>query len=264
MKERPLISVLMGIYNCSDTLEEAVECIIQQTYNNWELIMCDDCSTDNTFEIAKALEAKDHRIHVFRNKSNLTLAPTLNHCLRHAIGQYVARMDGDDVCSRERFEKELEFLEQHSEYALVSCQMNLFDSKGIYKVIKYMETPTKESLVRSSQFCHAGSMMRSDTLRLLGGYSEEKSCYRVEDYNLWVRLYAAGYMGYNLQEPLYSMRDDRNAVKRRTFSNRLNESRVKILACKEYDMRKVYYKYAMIPIIKAFIPTALYRIAHRK
>lgn len=264
MDERPLISVLMGIYNCAGTLEEAVESILNQTYDNWELIMCDDCSTDNTLEVAKRIALKDKRICVIGNDTNRTLAPTLNYCLQFARGNYIARMDGDDICSSDRFEKELIFLEKHPEYAVVSCQMNLYDSEGIYRVINYKEMPIKKNLVHNSSFCHAGCMMRTNVLKELGGYSEAKTCKRVEDYDLWVRMYASGYKGYNLQEPLYSMRDDRNAVRRRTFSNRLNESRVKILACKELELGLAQYRYAIIPIVKALIPTVFYRFFHRK
>ena len=78
MNKEPLVSVLMGIYNCSDTLEEAVNCIINQTYTNWELIMCDDCSTDNTYEKALEIAKKDKRIKVIKNEKNITLAPALN------------------------------------------------------------------------------------------------------------------------------------------------------------------------------------------
>ena len=109
METRPLISVLMGVYNCADTLEEAVQCMIDQSYTNWELIMCDDCSTDNTLQVALSLASKDSRIRVLRNEENQTLAPTLNKCLDVAQGEYIARMDGDDICPPERFEKELDF-----------------------------------------------------------------------------------------------------------------------------------------------------------
>ena len=106
----PQISVLMGIYNCADTLEEAVNSIINQTFNDWELIMCDDCSTDNTLEVAQKIAEKDSRIKVIKNEKNLTLAPTLNRCIEVASGKYVARMDGDDICDPTRFEKEIEIL----------------------------------------------------------------------------------------------------------------------------------------------------------
>lgn len=264
MNDKPLISVLMGIYNCAETLEEAVACIINQTYEKWELIMCDDGSGDNTFEVAQKLAEKDCRIHVIKNETNRTLAPSLNHCLQYAKGEYIARMDGDDVCDVDRFEKELAFLEANHNFALVSSWMYLYDSAGIYRTIYYRENPNKEQLLHGSQFCHAGCMMRTDVLRELGGYSEKKTRNRVEDYDLWVRLYAAGYKGYNLQEVLYYMRDDRNATKRRTLSNRLNESRVIMQACRLFHFGIAKYAYTVLPIIKAVVPTAVYRVIHRK
>ena len=88
------ISVLMGIYNCADTLEQAVASIRNQTYTNWELILCEDGSSDNTFEVAQMLAAEDNRIVLLRNEKNLGLNATLNRSLSVATGEYVARMDG--------------------------------------------------------------------------------------------------------------------------------------------------------------------------
>lgn len=264
MNKKPLISILMGIYNCSDTLEEAVQCIVNQTYENWELIMCDDCSLDDTYEVAKKLAEQEPRIVLIRNEKNMTLAPTLNKCLAVARGTYIARMDGDDCCDKQRLEKELEFLEKNKEFSLVSCQMLLFDSEGVYRTISHMCEPQKKDFPERSQFCHAGCMMKTNVMRALGGYSEEKSRKRVEDYDLWVRLYHAGYRGYNLQEPLYAMRDDRHAKKRRNWINRVNESRVKYQACKLFDLPLPYYRYMIIPIIKWLTPGFVYNIAHRK
>ena len=88
------ISVLMGIYNCASTLEEAVSCIQAQSYTDWELIMCDDGSADNTLAAAQQLAAQDTRIKVLCNDHNMGRAATLNRCLGEAKGKYVARMDG--------------------------------------------------------------------------------------------------------------------------------------------------------------------------
>ena len=264
MDRGPLISVLMGIYNCADTLEEAVECIINQTYTNWELILCDDCSTDKTSEVAAILAERDKRIVLLKNKTNMTLAPTLNKCLDVAQGKYVARMDGDDICSKDRFENEMLFLENHPEYALVSCQMNLFDKEGIYRVITHMEEPEKKDFVFRSQFCHAGCMMRTEVMKYLGGYCVDRKRQRVEDYDLWVRMYETGYKGYNLQKALYSMRDDRNAMKRRNFHNRMNEARVKYYVCRNFKLPIKDYVYILVPIVKYFIPVSLYNKAHKK
>ena len=101
MQNKPLISVIMGIYNCADTLEEAINCIINQTYTNWELIMCDDCSNDDTYKVAQKIASKDTRIKVLKNEKNLTLAPTLNKCLEVVNGKYVAK--GEVVVIEESF-----------------------------------------------------------------------------------------------------------------------------------------------------------------
>ena len=260
----PKVSVLMGIYNCADTLEEAVQCIIDQTYKNWELILCDDCSTDGTMDVALSLAERDKRIIVLKNPQHLTLAPALNYCLSAAHGEYAARMDGDDLCAKDRFEKELSFLQEHPEYALVSCQMSLFDKNGIYRVISYKDEPQKKDFAVKSQFCHAGCMMRTDVLKRLNGYSISKNRERVEDYDLWIRMYEAGYKGYNLQESLYSMRDDRNALKRRTFQNRMNEARVKYCACRKFKLSIKNYIYCVLPLVKWFIPKSLYSKIHKK
>ena len=263
MRENPMISVIMGIYNCAETLETAVECIINQTYTNWELIMCDDCSNDDTLRVAMKLAEKDKRIIILKNEENITLAPSLNKCLMVARGQYIARMDGDDLCAKDRFEKELSFLERFPEYAMVSCQMELFDKAGTYRIISHKQEPKGKDLVYRSQFCHAGCMIRTSVMRELGGYRVNKSCQRVEDYDLWVRMYAKGYKGYNLQEPLYSMRDDRNALNRRNFRNRLNECKVKWQVCKELRLPITNYPQIVVPIIKWLLPRAIYKFAHR-
>lgn len=257
------VSVLMGIYNCAYTLEEAVNSIINQTFTDWELIMCDDCSTDNTLAVAQELAKKDSRIKVIKNEKNLTLAPTLNRCLEVASGKYVARMDGDDVCDPTRFEKEFKVLESHDCYAIVSCNMNLYDNGGIYRVIKYKEVPQKQDFITGSQFCHAGCMVRTEAIKAVNGYSESMDYKRVEDYDLWVRMYRAGYIGYNIQEPLYSMRDDRNALSRRTFESRKNEARVVKNVYKWFNMPKKNVIYVIVPIIKWFVPNCVYKYIHK-
>ena len=97
------ISVLMGIYNCEDTLVSAVRSIQNQTYGNWELILCDDGSADGTFALAEQLAKKDGRIVLLKNERNLGLNKTLNRCLAAATGEFVARMDGDVESLPHRF-----------------------------------------------------------------------------------------------------------------------------------------------------------------
>ena len=263
MDNNPLVSVLMGIYNCADTLEEAVDCIVNQTYTNWELIMCDDCSTDNTYQVACEIAAKDNRIRVIRNEKNLTLAPTLNNCLAEARGEYCARMDGDDRCAVDRFEKEVNYLKCHPEIAVVSCNMALYDENGIYGEVKYPEYPQKEHFVQFSPICHAGSMSRTEVLRELNGYRTDKSVERIEDYDLWFRMYSMGYKAYGIQETLYSMREGRNAIKRKKLKYRVTEYNLRKKAFKEFNLPKKYCLDIIRPLIIGLTPSFVYSIIHR-
>ena len=258
------ISILMGIYNCEKTLSEAIEAVLAQTYTNWELILCDDGSKDGTILLAEDYTIKyPGKIFLLKNEKNMGLNFTLNRCLKYATGEYVARMDGDDTCSPFRFEKELEYLEENPGITLVSCNMEQYDEEGVFGVVEYKENPILKDFLRGSQFCHAGCMIRTNILKELGGYTVSDKFLRVEDYELWVRLYLAGHKGYNLQEVLYSMRDDRNATKRRTFKNRVNESRVIRKICREGRFSVFTYFYALIPLIKWFVPRFIYQRLHR-
>ena len=108
----PLVSIIMGAYNCENTIYDCMESILKQTYENWEFIICDDCSSDHTLEILKKYEKNDKRIHILHNEKNMRLAASLNRCLEVAHGKYVARMDADDISMPDRLEKQVEFLQK--------------------------------------------------------------------------------------------------------------------------------------------------------
>ena len=259
------ISVLMGIYNCASTLPRALDSLLDQTNKEWKCIMCDDGSCDNTYDVAQTYVKKYPNLFVLiKNDTNKGLNITLNRCLELADTEYVARMDGDDICDRTRFEKEIVFLDNNQKYAFVSSWMDMFDENGVFRTIKYSETPSKESFIRGSQFCHAGCMIRTSAIKSVNGYTEDDKYIRVEDYNLWVKLYSNGHFGYNIQEALYSMLDDRNAFQRRNFKTRVNESRVIRDVCRKFKLSPVYYLYSFIPVIKFFVPQFIYKYYHSK
>lgn len=265
MENKPLVSILMGIYNCADTLEEAVESIKNQTYDNWELIMCDDGSSDNTYEIAKKYADEDpEKFILIKNEKNMGLNMTLNNCLKVAKGDFIARMDGDDISLPERFEKEVNFLLENPEYAIVSTPMHYFDKDGIFRTGKGGGAPKKEDLVKGTPHCHAPCMVRHEAYKSVNGYSVDDKLLRVEDYHLWIKMYEVGYRGYNLSEALYKMRDDRNATKRRKFRYRLNEAYVRYLAVKKLKLKKIYLIYMLRPVLVGILPTCIYTFIHKK
>lgn len=255
----------MGIYNCAATLEEAIESIISQTYENWELILCDDGSSDNSLKIANKYQKEySDKIVIIRNKKNLGLNATLNHCLKHVTGDYIARMDGDDISVENRLEMEVKYLDSHPEYAIVSCPMIYFDERGDYGVGKCIENPKAEDFVKGTPFCHAPCMVRKEAFDAVNGYSMNKKTFRAEDYNLWFRMYSLGYKGHNLEVALYKMRDDMNAYHRRKFKYALNEMYVRITGYRMLKLPMKYYIYAIRPVIVSIIPKKLYFFLHQK
>ena len=263
--EYKLISVIMGVYNCAPTLEEAVNCIINQTYPKWELIMCDDASTDDTYTVAKKYaQMYPDKIFLLRNKKNHGLNYTLNKCLKFARGEFIARMDGDDLCSRDRFAQEIEVFEKEPEISIVSTGMQYFDESGVWGQVLKKEYPDKMEFLNETPFCHAPCMVRKKAYDAVGGYSEAKRLLRVEDYHLWMKMMEAGFKGKNIQKCLYQMRDDRNAFRRREFRYRINEAYVRCLAVKHLKLPFYGYIYALRPLAVGMLPPAVYKFLHKK
>ena len=264
------ISKLMGIYNCAPTLREAIDSIIAQTYDNWEFIICDDGSRDESHAIALEYAEKDpRRFRIIQNERNLGLNATLNKCLRLADGDYIARMDGDDLCAPDRFEKEAAFLNAHPEYAIVSCHMTTFDEEGTWGLVTTKEMPqVRDFPTTVPMFVHAACMIRREAFLDVEGYTEDKRLLRVEDYHLWYKFYAKGYRGYNLQEALYHMRDDRNAKFRRNAQARRYGIYATFVGFHMVKLPAWMYIYAvknaLVETVKILMPDAVYEFFHKK
>ena len=256
----------MGIYNCASTLQEALDSLYAQTYQDFEIILCDDGSTDNTHQIAYENLQKHPNIVLLKNPQNMGLNKTLNNCLAVAKGEYIARMDGDDLCDPTRFEKELDFLEAHPEYSIVSCAMTQFDEDGEFARTSSREgEPTKEAFAYGPPFCHAPCMVRKESYDAVGGYTVDKRLLRVEDYHLWMKMFEKGYRGWNLPEYLYHMRDDRNATHRRTFKSRLNGMYACRLAYTKLHFSTCgFLKCYILTFIKGILPIFIYEYFHKK
>lgn len=260
----PKISVIMGIYNCADTLEKSLDSLLEQTFQDFVVIMCDDGSNDDTYSVAEQYVKKNpEQFVLLKNDHNKGLTYTLNKCLSIVKTKYIARQDGDDISYPTRFEKEYEFLENNEEYAFVSCAMDFADEQGIWNTGTVVNEPNIKNFIFGSPFCHAPSMTRTTSIREIEGYRDIEKTRGVEDYDLWFRFYAAGYRGYNLDEALYQMFDGRAAQRRRTFRRRLNESWVMFNGFKSLDVNPLYRLFAIKPIIVGILPNSLYKTLRR-
>lgn len=259
------VSIIMGIYNCAKTLPEAIDSILSQTFSDWKLIMCDDGSVDNTYAVARSfVEKYPEKMMLIQNKKNMGLNHTLNRCLKYADTEYVARMDGDDISLPERLEKEVQFLDGHHEYDIVSCPMIYFDDYGDFMSGKRNGDPDISSFCKGTPFCHAPCMVRREAYEAVNGYTEAANRLRVEDWDLWIRMYEKGFRGYNLAETLYKMRDDRNAYRRRKLKYRINEARVALSAIKRLRLNPLLIVFCIRPILAGLLPNKIYDYLHKR
>lgn len=260
----PMVSVIMGVYNCEKTLETAIDSVINQTYQDFEFIICDDGSTDKSYEIIEKYSKKHpDKIISLRNDGNRGLNYTLNHCLKYAKGKYIARMDGDDECLMKRFETQIDFLESHPKISILGTSIQLFDDYGMWGENHFVEHPTSADVMQRPPFCHPTCMVRREAFEAVDGYSEGKRLIRVEDYHLWVKMYSKGFIGVNLPEILYLYRDDRDSFSKRKFKYRINYAYVTIQAIKLLNMPKYNYIKVLRPILVGLLPYGLYNKLHK-
>jgi glycosyltransferase EpsE len=258
------VSIIMGIYNCEKTLGEAIDSILSQTYDNWELIMCDDGSTDKTYQIALNYSARDKRIKVIKNKKNMGLARTLNNCLAISTGEYIMRHDGDDIMVKDRIEKQVKFMK---EYDCDACGSGayLFDENGVWGIRRLPALPNEKCMIMGSPFIHPTVIMKKESLLRVGGYSDNKlTRQRLEDYDLWIKFFENHFVLRNIQEPLIYYREDRNAYNRRKKKFRIAETKARLDACKRLNIPYFQRILALKPLLLMMIPNSVMRFYHKK
>lgn len=193
MNTTPSISLIMSVYNGEDYLTEAVESVINQTYTDWELIVINDCSTDRTADILAELAQRDERIKVHPNEVNLRLPTSLNRALDIARGNYIARMDADDICLPDRLEKQVAFMDAHPDVALSSCRFmtlknGVISSGGCGG--RNDSEAIKALLLVTNPVLHPGIIVRAEVIKGLK-YDPSFTC--TEDMELWTRVVMAGH-----------------------------------------------------------------------
>ncbi len=255
-----LVTVVMGVYNQhnKEQLEEAVRSILAQTMQSWELIICDDGSDSEAARNLKDYENRDPRIRVIRHSQNRGLAATLNTCIAQARGKYIARMDADDISRPQRLEQQYRFLETHIQYAFVGCNADLIDKDGVWGMRRMPEKPERKDFLPYSPFIHPSVMVRREVYLMSGGYYVSRETWRCEDYELFMRLYAEGYQGYNMQERLFCYREDKASYERRRFRYRLDEARIRRRNFKNLGMAgPVAWFYIIRPVAAGLLPISV-------
>jgi len=258
---KPLVSVIIGAYNAEavPTFAASMQSIISQSLKEIEIIICDDGSSDGTYDLLLEYANKDDRIKLLRNGTNKGLDYTLNKCLAVSRGKYIARHDIDDISELERLSIEVNFLEKNREFAFVGSNVLLFDENGVYAERKLPEYVRREDFLFNNPFIHGSLLLKRNCLLDVGGYRNVWWTLRNEDYDLWMTLYVRGYKGYNIQKSLYRFLEDKNAAKRRKYRYRINECIVRINGFRNLKMLWKNLHYVIKPLIVGLLPIGLIR-----
>lgn len=249
------ISVLMSVYNAEKYLSASIDSILNQTYEDFEFIIINDCSSDHSMQILRSYQSKDRRIVILDNAQNIGLTKSLNKGLTIARGEYIARMDADDISAQDRFEKQVAFLDANPDYSFVSCIGRYIDEDGKQEQLRlFPETNEEIYAMMHKVDCvmHPGVMFRREDISQIGNYCEDFRV--VQDYDLWFRGMAAGYKFYNIQEPLVLFRRNDSYNTRKSKSYRMVDYQVRK---KGYRINKMpMYKriYLVVPLALAYIP----------
>ena len=212
MNHRPLISVVMPVYDCVLYLEQSINSILKQTFEDFELIIIEDCSSDGTVDVLRKFV--DPRIKIINNQSNEGVSKSTNKGFKLARGKYIARMDGDDIAVKDRFEKQLRILENNPDIFVCGGLVKYLG--GTNSIIKYKETNREivTELLISCSVCMGTAMFRRKELKSYF-YDEKKRS--GEDYDFWSKIVGLGEF-YNIQEVLllYRVHENQASKKHKT------------------------------------------------
>jgi GT2 family glycosyltransferase len=203
----PQVSVVMPVYNAERYLTEAVESILSQTFTDFEFLIFDDGSTDRSLAILRTYAERDTRVHLFP-RLHKGYVPWLNEGIHVARGEYIARMDADDISLPERLTRQVQYLRTHPDYVALGCSMLVVDADGLplTEFIQNTEHETIEADMlegRHGVIGHPTCMMKRSALLSIGCYREDYE--PIEDFDLWFRLAERGRLA-NLPEVLFKYR----------------------------------------------------------
>ena len=236
----PLISVILPCYNASDTIVQSVKSVLNQTYTHLQLIVVDDGSTDNSYSLVTSIN--DKRLVVYR-QINAGISSALNLGISYAKGEYIARIDSDDLCSVDRFEVQLNYMITHPHYDIISCDYFRFSQYDDKQVEKYVHHPASNeliqlSLLNSCLLAHPGILAKRWVFKTF----QYSSLYKAEDLELWRRLAPYASFG-NVNQPLLYYRAGKYSTSKRNLLA-IRKEKYNNALCYAYYNR---YKLASIP-----------------
>lgn len=223
--KKPIVSVIMATYNDDLYLKKSVESVLTQSLNNFELVIVNDASTDNTVNIIKSISKKDKRIVYVKNSRRMGLIASLNAGIKISKGKYIARLDSDDLWINDaKLMKSVELLEKKPEIVLVGSWARRINTNN--KVVAYVKYPLTDTEIRNylmieNCFVHSSVLFRKNIVDKVGAYDSQFDS--AEDYGLWVKIGTSGKL-MNIPEYLVDYRVNPNGISHTRYLTQLNST----------------------------------------
>lgn len=196
----PKVSVIMAVFNTEKFLPDAIESILYQDFSDFEFLILDDCSTDNSYKILQKYAQKDIRIKIFQNSKNMWISYTRNRLIELSSADFIVTQDSDDMSFWNRLSLQYDFLQKNPDFAVVSGNNVIINEKGnVVGKRKYSDDISK-NILKKSPISQPSSMFRKQIFYEVGGYN--KNLDYAEDYDLWLKMYQKWYKIKNLWENL--------------------------------------------------------------
>lgn len=261
MTTKPKVSVILPAYNAAKYLPEALQSILDQTFQDFEVVVVDDCSSDDTWKIIQDFAKKDKRVHPVQNAKNLKLSGTLNVAIAHSKGEYLARMDADDWSLPDRLAKQVAYMDAHPEVGVSGGSMEVCDEHlKVVSVRRYHQTDAdiRRHLFRYSPFSHPLIMIRKSVLKDSGFYRGEFN--PAEDYELYFRIGLHAKFG-NIPDVLLKYRVVPKSMTTGGTRNMEQKTiQIRHLYSKQYDMTWQDLVYTWIHQLTLFIVPSSWKI----
>jgi glycosyltransferase involved in cell wall biosynthesis len=255
-RRSPLISVILPVFNAEMTIAVAIESILSQSFRDFELILIDDGSKDQTLKVIEPYVGKDSRIVLLKNPQNMRLARSLNRGIEVARGKYLARMDADDYSYPDRLEKQFRYMEAHPEIGVSGGTMEVVDSLDrVTSIRRYFleDGEIRKNIFYFSPFCHPAIIIRKSVIDKVGGFIHEYN--PAEDYELYFRIGKISHFG-NLNDTLLRYKIlETSMTGKQTWSMEKKSIQIRWLYFNspEYKVKMVHRIYNFLHFISLYI-----------
>jgi len=263
--KKPLVSILVATYNRSQFLNKAINSVFKQNLKNWEIIVCDDASTDNTKKIVKNLQKEVPQIKYIRNKKNLGIAKNSNNGLKMVKGKYIAILDDDDRwLDKNKIKKHIKFLENNSEYVGCGGGIIVVDKKNkeLYRYLKpETDKEIRKYMLFSNPMANTTTVFRKDSAEKVGLY--DKSLHYSADRDFWMKMGRIGKLDNFPEYFAYYLMSGRNTSIKKIKPHLKNSLVITKRYKKDYPNYRKAIIFNYLQCYYSFVPSIVRKIIHK-